>query len=53
MTKDIQVDELYKSAVKVKQTMLDIHKYIERLEQKQKIHDMSAKVVIDISNLEE
>jgi len=34
--------------MKVKHTLLEVHKYIERLEQKKKLHDMSAKVAIDI-----
>jgi len=39
--------------MKVKHTLLEVHKYIERLEQKKKLHDMSAKVAIDIQCLEE
>lgn len=39
--------------MKVKQTLLDVNKYIERLEQKKKLHDMSAKVAIDIQCLED
>ena len=49
----LQVDELYNSAVKVKQTMNNIHKFVERLEQKKKIHDLSAKVLVDIESLED
>lgn len=30
-----------------------INKFVQRLEQKKKIHDMSAKVLIDIESLEE
>ncbi|CDW72269.1 UNKNOWN [Stylonychia lemnae] len=48
-----EIEELYKGAIKVKTTMYEIHKYIERLEQKKKLHDMSAKVAIDIQCLEE
>eukprot|EP00347_Sterkiella_histriomuscorum_P022022 403331958 len=48
-----EIEELYKNAIKVKHTMHDINKYIERLEQKRKLHDMSAKVAIDIQCLEE
>jgi hypothetical protein len=33
--------------------MNSVHKYVDRLEQKRKIHDMSAKVLLDIENLEE
>lgn len=33
--------------------MNNIHSYIERLEQKKKLHDVSAKVVIDIDKLEQ
>lgn len=33
--------------------MSEIYKYIERLEQKRKIHDMSAKVVLEIQSLED
>lgn len=40
-------------AVKVKPTVNEVNRIIERLEAKKKLHDMSAKVVIDISNLEE
>ena len=33
--------------------MNNIPKFVERLEQKRKIHDLSAKVLIDIDNIEE
>lgn len=40
------------SAAKVKVTLQNIPKFVERLEQKKKIHDMSAAVLMDIDKLE-
>jgi hypothetical protein len=40
-------------AVKVKTTMNELPRMVDRLEAKKKLHDMSAKVVIDIQSLEE
>lgn len=37
----------------MKQTLIDVNRYIERLEQKKKLHDMSAKVALEIQSLEE
>lgn len=48
-----QIDELYRNTVKVKQTMTDLNKFVERLEQKRKMHDLSAKILLDVSSLEE
>lgn len=39
--------------MKVKPTMNNIQNLVERLEQKKKLHDISAKVVVDIEKLEQ
>jgi len=39
--------------VKVKETMESLPKTVERLESKRKLHDMSAKVLVKIEQLEE
>lgn len=44
---------MYKQAIKVRPSMLELDRMVDRLEQKRKLHDVSAKVVLDIQNLEE
>ena len=49
-----EIDSLYSATVKVKDlaTGGGIEKLVERLEQKRRVHDMSAKVVVEIEQLE-
>lgn len=40
-------------AIKVKPTLGELQKLIERLEQKRRVHDLSARVVLDLQSLED
>jgi hypothetical protein len=43
---------MYQAAIKVKPTLASLEKVVERLEQKRRVHDLSAKVLLDIENME-
>jgi RNase adaptor protein for sRNA GlmZ degradation len=49
-----EIDELHKSAIRVKElsTGGGLEKLVERIEQKRRVHDMSAKVAVEIEQLE-
>ena len=43
---------MHQAAIKVKPTLASLEKVVERLEQKRRVHDMSARVLLDIENME-
>ena len=47
-----EVDVLYKAAIKVKPVISALEKTVENLEQKKRMHDMSAKIVLDLEAME-
>ena len=49
-----EIDDLYETAVRVRElaTAGGLERLVERLEQKRRVHDMSAKVVVDLERLQ-
>lgn len=47
------IDQIYSQAIKVKQIAIALPRFVDRIEQKQRIHDVSARVAIEIAKLEE
>ena len=47
------IDQIYAQAIRVKQAEIALPRFVDRLEQKQRIHDVSARVAIEIGKLEE
>lgn len=47
-----EVEVLYKASIKVKPVIASLEKTVDSLEQKKRTHDMSAKVILDIEQME-
>lgn len=47
-----QIEQIYAQAVKVKPVASALERYVDRLEQKQRIHEVSARVAMEIARLE-
>ena len=47
-----EIDQLYESCSNVKATMANMEKIVDRLESKRRVHDMCARVVLDVEALE-
>lgn len=46
------IDKLHKTCQNVKTTLESVPKLVERLEQKRKMHEMSAQIMLDVAALE-